>query len=320
MPSKARKVAIVGIGAVGASCAYALVNQSVCDEIVLIGRSTKKIHAHALDLSHCMDFTHSRTKVSAGTYADCRDADIVILCAGVLTMPSGNRLDLAASSFEIYSKMIPRIVDAGFGGVFLVAANPVDVVTSIVLERSGFPRSRVIGTGTSIDTARLKTLLAAHLPVDPRSINGYVLGEHGQSQFPAWSHVTIGGKPILDILAQHGERFGQLNLDEIALQTRDAGWEILQAKGATTFGIASALAALVRSILNDDQKIVAVSAFLEGEYGETGVCAGVPAILTREGISELVELNLTPDERRKFADSCAVIRDAVSALPIGAKT
>ena len=145
-------------------------------------------------------------------------------------MPSGNRLDLAASSFEIYSKMIPRIVDAGFGGVFLVAANPVDVVTSIVLERSGFPRSRVIGTGTSIDTARLKTLLAAHLPADPRSINGYVLGEHGQSQFPAWSHVTIGGKPILDILAQHGERFGQLDLDEIALQTRDAGWEILQAK------------------------------------------------------------------------------------------
>ncbi|SFJ21299.1 L-lactate dehydrogenase [Paenibacillus sp. UNC496MF] len=318
MPSKTRKVAIVGVGAVGASCAYALVNQSICDEIVLIGRSAEKVRADALDLSHCMDFTHNRTKVGTGTYEDCRDADIVVLSAGVVMIPGGTRLDLAASSLEICREIVPQIVAAGFEGVFLVAANPVDVVTGIVLKLSGFPRSRVIGTGTSIDSARLKTLLAEHLPVDPRSINGYVLGEHGDSQFPAWSHVTIGGKPIRDILAQHGERFDRLDLDVIAQQTRNAGWEILQAKGATTYGIASALASIARSILNNEHRIVAVSAYLEGEYGQSGLCAGVPAILTREGMTEIVELNLTAGERRRFAESCGVIRGAMEALALDA--
>lgn len=314
MTSKTRKVAIVGVGFVGASCAYSLVNQSICEEIILIGRTPERAKAHALDLSHCMDFTHARTKVRAGAIEDCGDADIVVLCAGANPIPGGTRLDLLDSSYGIYKTLIPSIMKAGFSGIFVAAANPVDIVTYMVGKLSGLPRARVIGTGTSIDSSRLKTLLSAYVPVDPRSVSGYVLGEHGESQFPAWSHVTIGGKPILDILAQHPQRFGHLKLDDIAEQTRNAGWEILQGKGSTYYGIANAIAAIVRSILNDDYRVMAVSAILEGEYGLNNVCLGVPAILTRQGINELVELNLSPKERQLLAYSSSVIQAAASPL------
>ncbi|MWC31325.1 L-lactate dehydrogenase [Paenibacillus sp. MMS18-CY102] len=316
MRNTTRKIAIAGVGFVGSSCAYSLVNQSICNEIMLMGRTPDRAYAQALDLSHCMDFTHTRTKIYTGSYADCGDADIIVLCAGASPKPGDTRLDMADTAYTIYKDMIPQIMASGFDGIFVAAANPVDVVAYMVWKLSGLPRQRVIGTGTSIDSSRLKTLLSEYLPVDPRSVRGYVLGEHGDSQFPAWSHVTVGGKPILDILAQHPQRFSQLKLDDIAAKTRNAGWEILQRKGATYYGIANAIAHIVRSMLNDDYNITAVSAVLEGEYGERGVCAGVPAILTRRGIAELVELNLAPEEREQFAFSSGVIRAAVAKLAL----
>ncbi|RUS46216.1 L-lactate dehydrogenase [Cohnella sp. AR92] len=318
MTTKTRKVAIVGVGFVGSSCAYSLINQSICEEIVLIDRTRERAYAQALDLSHCMDFTHTRTKIRVGEPADCRDADIVVLAAGANPVPGGSRLALLESSAELYSALIPIIMESGFDGIFVVAANPVDVVTYLVWRLSRLPRSRVIGTGTSIDSSRLKILLSEHIPVDPRSVQGYVLGEHGDSQFPAWSHVTIGGKPLLDILAQHPGRFGGLQLDEIAAKTRNAGWEILQRKGSTHYGIANAIAHIVRSILNDDYKVTAVSAVLDGEYGQTDLCLGVPAILSRSGITELVELNLTQKEQELFLRSCSILREAASSLATSA--
>jgi len=315
MTSKTRKVAIVGVGFVGSSCAYSLINQSICDEIILIDRTYERAYAQSLDLSHCMDFTHTRTKIRVGEPSDCKDADIVVLAAGANPVPGGTRLALLESSHAIYSSLIPRIMQGGFDGIFVVAANPVDLVTSLVWKLSKLPRSRVIGTGTSIDSSRLKTLLSEYIPVDPRSVHGYVLGEHGDSQFPAWSHVTIGGKPLLDILAQHPQRFSRLNLAEIAAKTRDAGWEILQRKGSTHYGIANAIAHIVRSVLNDDYKITAVSAILDGEYGQRDICIGVPAILSRSGITELVELNLTQQEQELFLRSCSLIREAAASLP-----
>ncbi|MEI7028156.1 L-lactate dehydrogenase [Paenibacillus sp. y28] len=314
MGSKARKVAIVGVGHVGSSCAYSLINQSICDEIMLIGRTPDRAYAQALDLSHCMDFVHSRTKIYTGSCEQCTDMDIVILCAGASVPGSKNRLDQADSAYAIHKPLIGRIMDSGFTGIFLTASNPVDVVTYIVWRLSGLPRGQVLGTGTSIDSSRLKTLLSEVLPVDPRSVQGYVLGEHGESQFPAWSHVTIGGKPLMDILTQHPQRFGHLKLAEIAHKTRDAGWEIYYRKGATHYGIGNALAYLVRSILNDDHKIIAVSAVLDNEYGQTDVCAGVPAIITRQGIKEILELNLSPPEQEQFASSCAIIRSAIGRI------
>lgn len=316
MAKKARKVTIVGSGLVGTACAYSMINQSICEEIMMIDRTYDRAVAHALDLSHCMDFTPTRTKVYAGRLEDCRDMDVVVLTAGANPKPGQTRLDVLGEAEKITRDIVSRIVDGGFDGVFVVAANPVDIVTYIVREVSGFPRNRVIGTGTSIDSARLKTLLSEVFAVDPRSVNGYAMGEHGDSQFVAWSHVTIGGKPLLHILEQHKERFRHVKLDEIAQKTKDAGWEIFTRKGNTQFGIGNALAYIVRSILNDEHKIIAVSVVLEGEYGQTGVCAGVPAIIGVGGIEEVLELNLTWEEQRKFTQSCDILKAAIASLQL----
>lgn len=316
MGSKIRKVAIVGTGLVGSSCAYAMINQSVCEELMLINRNREQALAQALDLSHCMDFTYSRTKVYAGDFAGCGDMDVVILAAGGNPTKLQNRLDVMDSSMEMVEDVIPKIMNSGFNGIFVIASNPVDVMTYAVWKLSGLPRSRVIGTGTSIDSARLKTLLSEVFPVEPRSVQGYVLGEHGESQFVAWSHVTVGGKPIRHIIRQHPERFGRLDLDDIADRTRLAGWEIYKRKGSTYFGIGNALAFITRSVLNDDHKIIAVSAILEGEYGESSVCVGVPAIISREGVHEVVELNLDEPEQEKFRNSCSLIRSCLQSASL----
>jgi L-lactate dehydrogenase len=317
MRSKARKVAIVGVGNVGSSCAYSLINQSICDEIMLIDRTPDRAIAQALDMTHGMDFVHSRTKIYTGTYEECSNMDVVILCAGGYPPKGQDRMGMLISITDIYKHIIPQIMDSGFSGIFLAAANPVDVVTYVVWKLSGLPRSSVMGTGTSIDSARLKTLLCEHFPVDPRSVHGYVLGEHGESQFPAWSHVTIGGKPIQDILTQHPVRFGHLKLDEIALQTKNAGWEIYTRKGSTHYGIGNALAYITRAILYDEHRIIAVSSVLEQEYNQTGIAAGVPAIITHNGVKEIVELNLSPEEEQQMTFSCSTIRSAIEQLSLG---
>ncbi|WP_438445231.1 L-lactate dehydrogenase [Gorillibacterium sp. sgz5001074] len=316
MGSNIRKVAIVGTGLVGSSCAYAMINQSVCEELMLVNRSPEQALAQALDLSHCMDFTYSRTKVYAGDFDRCGDMDVVILAAGGNPTKLQSRLDVMESSVDMVRDVVPKIMQSGFNGIFVVASNPVDIVTYAVWKLSGLPRSRVVGTGTSIDSSRLKTLLSEVFPVEPKSVQGYVLGEHGESQFVAWSHVTVGGKPIRHIIRQNPGRFGHLDLDDIADRTRLAGWEIYKRKGSTYFGIGNALAFITRSVLNDDHKIIAVSAVLEGEYGEKDVCVGVPAIISRDGVQEVVELNLDESELEKFRSSCAVIRSCLTSAKL----
>ncbi|MDH6370881.1 L-lactate dehydrogenase [Paenibacillus sp. PastF-3] len=314
MKSKSRKVAIVGAGMVGSSCAYSMVNQAICDEIMMIDRTYDRAMAQALDLSHCMDFTSTRTKVYAGTHSDCAGMDVVILTAGANPKAGQTRLDVLEASAVITREIITNIMAGGFDGIFVVAANPVDIVTYMVWKISGLPRHRIIGTGTSIDSSRLKTLLSDVFSIDPRSVNGYALGEHGESQFVAWSHVTIGGKPILQIMDQHRERFHHLDLEDISRKTKDAGWEIFTKKGSTHFGIGSALAYITRSILNDEHKIIAVSAILDGEYGQSGICTGVPAIIGNTGIQELLELNLNTEEAEKFNASCSIVRSGIESL------
>ncbi|OXL86212.1 L-lactate dehydrogenase [Paenibacillus sp. SSG-1] len=314
MKRRKRRVAIVGSGMVGATAAYSMINQSICDEIMMVDRTYDRALAQALDLSHCIDFTHTRTSVYAGTYADCSDMDVVILTAGANPKPGQTRLDVLEEAVLITRQIVTPILKSGFEGIFITAANPVDIVTYLIRQLSGFPRHRVIGTGTSIDSSRLKTLLSDIFSIDPRSVHGYALGEHGESQFVAWSHVTIGGKPVLDILSQHKERFKHVDLTDIARKTKDAGWEIYTRKGSTHFGIGSAIAHITRSVLNDEHKIIAVSAILEGEYGEHGVCTGVPAIIHSDGIQEIIELNLNEEERGRFASSCGVIRSNLDKL------
>ncbi len=309
-----RKVAIVGTGLVGSSCGYALVNQSICDELLLIDINQERALGEAMDLKHCIDFMSSRTKVTVGSYEQCRDVDIVIITAGGPPKPGQTRLDTLDVSATIAKEVVRGVMASGFNGIFLIASNPVDIITYLVWKESGLPRNQVIGTGTSLDSSRLKTILSELIDVDPRSINGYALGEHGDSQFVAWSHVTIGGKPLLQIVEEHKERLGEVNLDEIADQVSKAGWEIYKRKGTTYYGIGSSLAGITRSIFNDDYSVVAVSAILNGEYGEKNICTGVPAIITRQGIHDIVELNLTQDEKEKFQKSNTILREYMAKI------
>lgn len=308
------KVAIVGTGLVGSSCAYCIVNQGLCNELLLINKNHERAVGEAMDLTHCSDFTHTRTKVYAGTFRDCKDMDIVIITAGAPPKVGQTRLDTLSGATKMIDGIVSSIMESGFNGIFLVATNPVDIITYHVWKQSGLPKHRVIGTGTSLDSSRLKTILSDIIHVDPRSISGYSLGEHGDSQFVAWSHVTIGGKPLLQILNENHERFGDISLDEIVEKTRRAGWEIYNRKGTTYFGIANALTYITQSILNNDHKIIAVSAILQGEYGMHDVCLGVPAVITQNGIEDIVELNLEPDEYLNLKYSYEVLRSNMQTI------
>ncbi|WP_019243467.1 MULTISPECIES: L-lactate dehydrogenase [Bacillus] len=314
MKYSTRKVAIVGTGFVGASAGYSLVNQNICDELVLIDINKERALGEAMDLQHCVDFTTSRTKVSVGDYKDCKDMDIVIITAGGPPKPGQTRLDTLELSSKIAKSVVEGVMKSGFDGIFLVASNPVDIITYQVWKESGLPRNQVLGTGTSLDSSRLKSILSQHIKVDPRSINGYTLGEHGDSQFVAWSHLTIGGKPFMQILEEHKEMLGHLDLDEIIDQVRKAGFEILNRKGTTYYGIGCALASITRSIFNDDHKIIAVSTILDGEYGYDNIATGVPVILTRQGVQEVVELNLTDEEKAKFDQSNKILKEYMASI------
>ncbi|MFD3448223.1 L-lactate dehydrogenase [Microbacteriaceae bacterium 4G12] len=314
MNKNTRKIAIIGTGLVGSSSAYSIVNQGICEELVLIDINHERAIGEAMDLSHCINFTNTRTKVYAGTYKDCKDMDIVIITAGPAPKPGQSRLDTLGASAKIMESVVSGVMESGFQGIFLIASNPVDIITYQVWKLSGLPRNQVIGTGTSLDSSRLKTILSEMFDVDPRSIYGYSLGEHGDSQMVPWSHVTIGGKPILQILEEQKEKFAHVDLDAIVEQTAKAGWEIYKRKGTTYYGIGNALAFIARSIFNDDHQVIAVSTILDGEYGEHEICTGVPAIITRDGIKEIIELNLTDTEKEKFAKSNGILRDYMKTI------
>lgn len=314
MQQHIRKVAIIGTGLVGSSAAYSILNQGICDELIMVDINQERAIGESLDLSHCIDFTNSRTKVRAGTYQDLGDADIAVITAGPPPKPGQTRLDTLEIGAKIMADMIPQIMESGFNGIFLIASNPVDIITYHVWKLSGLPRNRVIGTGTSLDSSRLKTYLSEILDVDPRSIYGYTMGEHGDSQFAAWSHISVGGKPLLQILEEQKKQLGDIDLDQIVEDVKKVGFEILKRKGTTYYGIGNAIAYITKSIFNDDHRIIALSCVLNGEYGETELCTGVPAILTREGIKEVVELRLTEEEQRKFRNSTAVLRNYMSSI------
>ncbi|UII56603.1 L-lactate dehydrogenase [Cytobacillus spongiae] len=314
MQQNIRKVAIIGTGLVGSSAAYSILNQGICDELLMIDINTERAVGECLDLSHCIDFTNSRTKVHTATYQELGDVDIVVITAGPPPKPGQTRLDTIGIGAKIMADIIPQIMASGFNGIFLIASNPVDIMTYHVWKLSGLPRNQVIGTGTSLDSSRLKTYLSEILDVDPRSIYGYTMGEHGDSQFAAWSHVTVGGKPLLQIIEEQKDKLGHIDLDQMVEDVKKVGFEILKRKGTTYYGIGNAIAFITKSILNDDHKIIALSCVLDGEYGETDLCTGVPAIITRQGLKEVVELHLTEAEQEKFAHSTNVLRDYMASI------
>ncbi|MGL5354273.1 MAG: L-lactate dehydrogenase [Clostridium sp.] len=321
MTLKARKVAIIGTGLVGSSTAFSLITQGVCDEILMIDLNTEKALGEVMDLNHCIEYLNRNTKVRVGSYDECEDVDIVVITAGAPPKPGQTRLDTLDLSIKIVESIVNPIMKSGFKGHFIIISNPVDIISYHVHKISGLPKNNIIGTGTSVDSARLKNFIGHLLKVDPRSVQGYSMGEHGDSQMVPWSHVYVGGKPFYkviednkDRLGENKDRVGDVNLDRLVLDTAKAGWEVYNRKGTTYYAIATSTVAIIKAILNDENKIMPVSTLLDGEYGEFDVFSGVPAVLNSTGVKEVVEIDMTKDELIKFKASNDMLRSYISKL------
>ena len=314
MISKIRKVAIVGTGLVGSSTAFSLLTQGVCDEILMIDINREKALGEVMDLNHCIEYLNRNTQVKVGSYEECKDVDIVVITAGAPPKPGQTRLDTLDLSAKIVKSIVDPIMNSGFNGHFIIVSNPVDVISYYVYKLSGLPKNKVIGTGTSIDPARLKNFIGELFNVDPRSVQGYSMGEHGDSQMVPWSHVYIGGKPFSKVIEDNKKRAGDIDLEKLVLDTARAGWEVYNRKGTTYYAIASATVGIIKAIINNENKIIPVSTLLEGEYGEFDVFTSVPAVLNNEGVKEVVEIEMSKKELDKFKSSNKVIKEYIDKL------
>ena len=314
MFSKIRKVAIVGTGLVGSSTAFSLITQGICDEILMIDINKEKALGEVMDLKHCIEYLNRNTKIKVGDYEECSDVDIVVITAGAPPKPGQTRLDTLDLSAKIVESIVNPIMSSGFKGHFIIVSNPVDIIAYYVYKLSGLPKSNVIGSGTSIDSARLKNFIGDLFNVDPRSVQAYSMGEHGDSQMVPWSHVYIGGKPFNKVIEDNKDRVGEVDLDKLVLDTARAGWEVYNRKGTTYYAIASATVGIIKAIINDENKIIPVSTLLDGEYGEYNVFSGVPAVLNSEGVKEVVEIDMTEEELIKFKTSNEIIRGYINKL------
>ncbi len=312
-----RKIVLVGTGMVGMSFAYAALNQSICDELVLVDLNIIRAKGEAMDLNHGLSFSNSSMKIYAGDYSDCADADIVVICAGVNQKPDETRLSLLQRNTKVFESIVPRVVSSGFDGIFLVATNPVDIMTRVTYELSGFNAAKVIGTGTTLDTARLRYLLGEYFEVDPRNIHAYVIGEHGDSEFVPWSQAILGVKPIYDMLHDDSERYKMEELKKISNDVRTAAYEIIKAKGSTYYGIGMAICKIVRAIFHNENSIYTTSVRLRGEYGlRNDVFIGNPCIINNGGANRILELNLMNDELEKFNESYKILDESFKSISL----
>ncbi len=311
-----RKVVLIGTGMVGMSYAYALLNQNACDELVLIDLDKERARGEAMDLNHGLAFSASHMKIHAGDYSDCANADIVVICAGVAQKPGESRLDLLNRNTEVFRSIIGPVTESGFNGIFLVATNPVDIMTRITCALSGFNPRRVIGTGTALDTARLRYLLGEYFSVDPRNMHAYVIGEHGDSEFVPWSQAMLATRPILEICEASGNSCCQEDLDKTSEEVRTAAQQIIKAKRATYYGIGMAMVRITKAIFGNESSVLTVSTMLRCEYGQHGVFAGVPCIVGRNGVRRVLPLNLSPEENEKFTRSCETLEKSYQELDL----
>ena len=303
-----RKVVLVGTGAVGTAYAYSLVNQGFITDLVLIDANKEKAEGEARDLVHGMAFAPSNMKVSSGDYSECKDADLVVITAGANQRPGETRLQLVEKNTQIMKSIVKEVLANGFDGIFLIATNPVDILTYVVQKESGFPSNKVIGSGTTLDTARFKVLLGEYLGVDSRNVHAIIIGEHGDSELPVFSQASIGTENLEKVLKRRNNPKDKENLEQIFINVRDAAYEIINRKGVTNFGIGMCLTRITKAILNDENSILPVSCLLEGQYGQNDIYMSVPAVVNRTGIKEVIELDLDEKEEQLFKKSAEVLK------------
>ncbi len=308
-----KNVILVGDGAVGSSYAFALINQGIAQElgIIEIPQLFEKAVGDALDLSHALAFT-SPKKIYAAQYSDCADADLVVITAGVPQKPGETRLDLVDKNLAVNKSIVTQVVESGFDGIFLVAANPVDILTYSTWKFSGFPKERVIGSGTSLDTARFRQALAEKIGIDARSVHAYIMGEHGDSEFAVWSHANVAGVKLEQWL-QENRDIDEEGLVRLFESVRDAAYSIINKKGATFYGIAVALARITKATLNDENTVLPLSVYQYGQYqGVKDVFIGQPAIIGARGIVRPVNLPLNDAELQKMQSSAGQVKRIIN--------
>ena len=301
------KVVLIGAGDVGIAYAYALVNQGTVDHLAIIDIDEKKLEGNVMDLNHGVVWAPSRTRVTVGTYEDCKDASMVVICAGAAQKPGETRLQLVDKNVNIMNSIVGDVMKNGFDGIFLVASNQVDLLTYAVWKASGLPHERVIGSGTVLDSARYRYMLSEMENVAPTSVHAYIIGEHGDSELPVVSSANIAGVHM----SRRSESDPDYNqrIEKIFEQTRDAAYHIIDAKGSTSYGIGMALARITRAVIQNQGVALPVSTYLQGEYGAEDVYMGTPAIVDRSGVNRAIELQLDEHEQERFNKSFNTLND-----------
>lgn len=307
------KIAVVGAGAVGASAAYAMMISGTSSEIVLVDVNQRKAEGEAMDLMHGAPFVRPVT-VTAGSYADCAGADLVVITAGAAQRPGETRLELVKRNTDIFGSIIPQITHAAPDAILLVVANPVDILTYVTMKISGLGPQRVLGSGTVLDTARLRALVGQHLQIDARSVHAYVIGEHGDSEVLLWSQATVAGLPLADFARQRGVAYDDAVRATIDYGVRRAAYEIIERKGATYYAIGLGVRTVVEAILRDHNTILPVSTLMTGQFGIDNICLSLPSVVDRNGVEVVLEPTMDDEELAAFRNSAAVLQEVASSV------
>ena len=310
-----QKAAIIGCGIVGTSIAFSLVQKGIFSELVLIDVNKKKAEGEAMDLSHGLPFTKPM-EIKAGDYEDLSDCAMIIITAGANQKPGETRLDLVHKNVEIYKSMIPKIVEKNQEATLLIVSNPVDIMTYVAFKLSGFPSRRVIGSGTVLDTARLKYLLSRHLDVDSRSIHAFIIGEHGDSEQAVWSAANVSGIPLNHFCELRGYFDHMDSMDRIYQSVRDSAYEIIEKKGATYYGVAMAVCRIAESVIRNEHSIMPISVYLDGLYGLHDICLSIPTVVGQEGAEKVLDIPLDLMEMGKLVYSAEELKKIIGELKL----
>jgi len=314
MDSLKPKIAIIGAGKVGSTFAFSLMISGLAREIVLIDKNESLAIGECMDLNHGLSFAHP-TKIYAAGYEGCEDADIVVITAGANQKPDQTRTDLVHTNVAIFKEIVPAIVKYTSDAILLVVTNPVDILTYVTLKLSGFPSNRVIGSGTVLDTARLKYMISDYARVDTRNVHAYIIGEHGDTELPVWSNATIGGMDVETYCSEYAKLGNVRNeLNELFLKVKNSAYEIIKLKGATNYSIAMALVKITKSIIRNENSILPVSTLITDYYGINDVCISIPSIVNINGVEQSVKLDLSAEEGELFKLSANTLKKFIQTI------
>ncbi len=310
-----RKVAVIGCGFVGSATAFTLMQSRLFSEMVLLDANEEKADGEAKDIAHGVPFA-GQMKIYAGNYDDVADAAIIIVTAGANQKPDETRLDLVHKNVAIYKSIIPEIASRDYQGILLIVSNPVDILTYTALKLSGLPENRVIGSGTVLDTARLKYALGEHLSVDSRSVHSFIIGEHGDSEIAAWSSTNVSGIPLNDFCEMRGHFNHEASMEEIANRVKNSAYEIIAKKHATYYGIAMSVKRICECIMRDEKSILPISTIMHGEYGIENIALSMPAIVGVNGVETHVPISLNEEEAQKLKESADALKKVIDGLEL----